>query len=116
MFKINLLYSDFLCVQISFQIVLFWEILYIKVIFKSDNKSKSSSVLYRQPSNRSNSRCLINFIIRSIHCYCERNERLNINFTNAWSQINQIGLIVNHLKLWIAVAKHNFKWVKIQII
>ena len=33
-----------------------------------------------------------------------------------WSQITQIWVIVTHLKLWIAVARHNFKWVKNWII
>ena len=30
-----------------------------------------------------------------------------------WSQIKQISVIFTHLKLWVAVARHNFKWVKI---
>ena len=31
---------------------------------------------------------------------------------NVWSHIGQIWVIFSHLKLWIAVARHNFKWVK----
>ena len=31
---------------------------------------------------------------------------------DVWSQIKQM-LIYTHLKLWVAVARHNFKWVKI---
>ena len=31
-------------------------------------------------------------------------------------QLEQISVIFSHLKLWVAVAGHNFKWVKIQII
>ena len=34
-------------------------------------------------------------------------------FTNVWSQAKHIGVIFTHLKLWIAVARHNFKLVKI---
>ena len=30
------------------------------------------------------------------------------------SQIKQISVIFTHLKLWVAVARHNFKWVKIE--
>ena len=33
-----------------------------------------------------------------------------------WSQIKQICVIFINLKLWVAVARHNLKWVKIQII
>ena len=32
-------------------------------------------------------------------------------FVNCWSQIKQICVIFTHLRLWIAVAKHNLKWV-----
>ena len=32
-----------------------------------------------------------------------------------WSPSCQILIIFTHLKLWIASARHNFKWVKIQI-
>ena len=34
-------------------------------------------------------------------------------FLNVLSQIKQISVIFTHLKLWIAIARHNFKWVKI---
>ena len=34
-------------------------------------------------------------------------------FTNVCSQIKQIWIIYTHLKLWVAVASRNFKWVKI---
>ena len=37
-------------------------------------------------------------------------------FTNIWSQIKQISVVVSHLMLWVAVARHNFRWVKNQII
>ena len=30
-------------------------------------------------------------------------------FAYAWSKIKQIRVIFNHLELWVAVAKHNFK-------
>ena len=30
------------------------------------------------------------------------------------TQIKQIWIIFTHLKLWVAVARHNFKWVKIK--
>ena len=30
---------------------------------------------------------------------------------NVWSQIKQIWVIFSHLKLGVAVAGHNFKWV-----
>ena len=33
--------------------------------------------------------------------------------SNVGSQIKQIGVIFIHLKLWVAVARHNFKWAKI---
>ena len=53
---------------------------------------------------------LICFISRSKECYYES------RFANVWSQLEQIWVIFTHLKLWIAVARHNFKRVKIQII
>ena len=31
-------------------------------------------------------------------------------------KIKQMWAIFSHLKLWVAVARHNFKWVEIQII
>ena len=34
-------------------------------------------------------------------------------FANCWFQIKQICVIFTHLRLWIAVARHNLKWVKI---
>ena len=37
-------------------------------------------------------------------------------FVNILTQIRQIGEIYNHLRLWIAVARHNLKWLKIEII
>ena len=30
-----------------------------------------------------------------------------------WSQIKQTWVIITYLKLWVAVARHNFKWAKI---
>ena len=32
------------------------------------------------------------------------------------SKIKKIRVIFTHLKLWVAVARHNFKWFKIWII
>ena len=34
-------------------------------------------------------------------------------FANICAQIKQIWVIFSHLKLWVAVARHNFKWLKI---
>ena len=34
-------------------------------------------------------------------------------FENSWPPFCQIWISFTHLKLWIASAKHNFKWVKI---
>ena len=34
-------------------------------------------------------------------------------FSNIWSKIKQLWVIVAHLKLWVAVATHNFKGSKI---
>ena len=31
-------------------------------------------------------------------------------------QIEQIWVIFSHLKLWVAAARHNFKWVKNEMI
>ena len=31
-------------------------------------------------------------------------------------KLNKYDIIFTHLKLWVAVARHNFKWVKIKII
>ena len=42
------------------------------------------------------------------HCNTVRKKSCSV-----WSQIKQISLIFTHLKLWVAVARHNFKWVKI---
>ena len=36
-------------------------------------------------------------------------------FANICAQIEQIRVIFTHLRLWIAVAGHNLKWVKISI-
>ena len=36
-------------------------------------------------------------------------------YKNSWPPFCQIWIIFTHLKLWIASARHNFKWVKIQI-
>ena len=36
-------------------------------------------------------------------------------FENSCSPFCQIWIIFTHLKLWVASARHNFKWVKIQI-
>ena len=36
-------------------------------------------------------------------------------FENIWHPLCQIYVIFTHLKLWIASARPNFKWVKIQI-
>ena len=33
---------------------------------------------------------------------------------NVWSEIKQIGVIFTHLKLLVAVARHNFKGVEIE--
>ena len=32
--------------------------------------------------------------------------------TNVWIHIVQMYVIFIHLKLWVAAARHNFKWVK----
>ena len=37
---------------------------------------------------------------------------LNIRIFNDLTQIKQIMNNFTHLKLWIAVARHNFKWVE----
>ena len=33
-------------------------------------------------------------------------------FANVWSQMKQIGVIFTHLKLCVAITRHDFKWVK----
>ena len=40
---------------------------------------------------------------------------LNSKIWNVLPQINQIWVIFNHLRLWIAVARHNLKWLKMLI-
>ena len=35
-------------------------------------------------------------------------------FANFWSQIKQTWVIFTHLRLCVAVARHNFKWLKIR--
>ena len=37
-----------------------------------------------------------------------------LRIANVWSQIKQI-VIFNHMRLWIALTRHNLKWVEIQI-
>ena len=37
-------------------------------------------------------------------------------FANVWSHIKKIGVIFTHMKLWVAVARHNFMWAKIKMI
>ena len=39
------------------------------------------------------------------------NKMCVLRLVNTWSQIKQKGVIFTHLKLWVAVASHNFKWV-----
>ena len=39
----------------------------------------------------------------------------SVRFEKSWPPFFQICIIFTHLKLWIASARHNFKWVKIQI-
>ena len=39
-----------------------------------------------------------------------------LNVKICWCEINHIWVIFTHLKLWVAVARHNFKWVKILMI
>ena len=44
-------------------------------------------------------------------------EKINLGrFANVWFQIILRWVIFAHLKLWDAVARHNFKWAKIEII
>ena len=40
---------------------------------------------------------------------------LTQRFVNVWSQFKQIVVIFKHLRLWIAVARHNLKWLKNKI-
>ena len=39
-----------------------------------------------------------------------------MKFVNVWCQIKQILLIFTHMKLWVAIARHNFMWVKMFIV
>ena len=39
---------------------------------------------------------------------------LKASITNVWSKIKQMRVIFNRLRLWIAVARHNFKGLEIQ--
>ena len=39
--------------------------------------------------------------------------RLDIKI-NVWSQVKQKCVFFTHLKLWVSVARHNLKWVKIE--
>ena len=50
------------------------------------------------------------------------NQLLHVNYAfnfetliHVGTWISQITQIFSHLKLWIAVARHNFKWLKIKI-
>ena len=53
------------------------------------------------------------FIIRLNLSYWERHVFTHPRFENIiWSQIKQIWVIFTHLKLWVAVASHNVKWVE----
>ena len=56
------------------------------------------------------------FLIRRIswynHCYWEWKEYLNSKILKHL-KIKHIWIIFTHLKLLVAVATHNFKWVKI---
>ena len=46
----------------------------------------------------------------------ENNEMsVEARFENVWFQIKQLRIIFTHLKLWVAVATHNFKWVKMYV-
>ena len=57
---------------------------------------------------------LICFISRPNHCYWEWNVCLNIKICEyICAQIKKRPVIFSHLKLWVAVARHNFKWVTI---
>ena len=41
-----------------------------------------------------------------------RHPQLQLGFANIWSHVKQMSVIFTHLKLWVAVARHNFKCVK----
>ena len=45
--------------------------------------------------------------------YCNLNFKIFSGPGNISSKIKQIWRILNHLRLWIAVARHNLKWFKI---
>ena len=51
---------------------------------------------------------LCNEILEKILQMLDNHMHLDLNLTNS--------TIFNHLKLWIAVARHNFKWLKIKFI
>ena len=47
-----------------------------------------------------------------IHIACiKKTIIIHTRFANVWSQMKQTWLIFTHLKLWVAVARHNLKWV-----
>ena len=51
-------------------------------------------------------------ISRLTRCYWEWNECLNIKICKWLVPSENNSVIFSHLKLWVAVARHNFKWLK----
>ena len=56
---------------------------------------------------------------QGVSCPCDliaviRNEMYveTSRFTNVGPQIKKLWVIFTHSKLWVTVARHNFKWVK----
>ena len=51
-------------------------------------------------------------ILNMLKIKCDINQQ---DLKKSWPSFFQIWIIFTHLKLWIASARHNFKWVKIQV-
>ena len=49
-------------------------------------------------------------LLNMLKIKCDINQQ-----SNSWPPFCQVWIIFTHLKLWIASARHNFKWVKHQI-
>ena len=87
-----------------------WSITFVRLSHKTQSVSQTSLTL--EPLS-ANIVVLVRFLIRLNHCHWKRNVCLNIKICKGLVSNKTCMSIFTHLKLWVAVARHNFKWVEI---
>ena len=78
------------------------------------NKSDSFVILTRQTLSTTKV-VFVCFISKLNHIIGNEMSAWTWMSANVWFQIKQIWVIFTHLKLWVAVARNHFKWMKIII-